>query len=401
MEVAGLFRLKWWNDRKATSSRRAGAAFQASMASFSQFLENFSGIAEIAKAADQQYGGLAFGTLSVMLSVFVHETQRGFCLSIIFARETTEYYISRARRINDAILPEQKKNATLIEIRKKLSEIRNECDVLMLTRITALHRKLESISIDLRETHEQTVRAGAQLRRARHSSDTSHLAELRQILGVHDLSPHVSLDKYKTLLESAVFPGRLRSSWQRPKEISMEFLRADETFEKWWESTQSCVLLTGGTNFVNDYSSGSLNWLSYGAILAVEELRQKELKVAFFLAQTSFAIRSRKRCTIQDIIVNLIYQLSEMHTDLLRSETDRLKEVVQSPTWRNADTDLFWHKAQPLLLEIFSAFSKEEVIILVVDRLDQCAWQGEEDDDLALELRGPVAAHRSRGKLPG
>lgn len=40
---------------------------------FSDFLESFSGIVEIVKAADQQYGGLAYGTLSVFLSVAVRK----------------------------------------------------------------------------------------------------------------------------------------------------------------------------------------------------------------------------------------------------------------------------------------------------------------------------------------
>lgn len=426
MEMAGLAKIKWLSDRKSLSSRKAGAAFQASMSSFSQFLDNFSGIAEIAKSADQQYGGLAFGTLSLMLSIFVHKTQREqaldegfaelalalprlqtlqnlrqegmkddlvsferlealvmttFCQIIKLARETAEYYSSKSRRIKDAMLPEQKKNANLIDVRNTLCEIRNECDILMLTRITTLHQKLEAISVDVRKTRVESAHAGSQLRRARESSDTSHLAELRQILGVQELSANVNVKKYKSLLASAFFSGSaLRSKYCRPKKISMELLRGEGEFDKWWASSKSCLLLAGGSNFVDDHSSGSLNWLSYGAILAIEELRLQDRNVAFFLAQTSWSVNERKRCTIRQIIVNLIYQISAMHDDLLRSKIDRLKAAVQSAAWNENNGDAFWLKAQPLLLEIFSTFSCEEEIFIVVDRLDQCAWSEYEDE---------------------
>lgn len=40
-----------------------------SQSTFSDFLRSYSGIVELVKAADSQYGGLAYGTLSLLLSV--------------------------------------------------------------------------------------------------------------------------------------------------------------------------------------------------------------------------------------------------------------------------------------------------------------------------------------------
>jgi hypothetical protein len=49
--------------------RKAGQALQSALVTFSKFLESYSGIVEVVKLADQQYGGLAYSILSVFLIV--------------------------------------------------------------------------------------------------------------------------------------------------------------------------------------------------------------------------------------------------------------------------------------------------------------------------------------------
>ena len=61
-------RSRWKEDRQR-SSRKAGVALQRWLNAFAGFLESYSGIVEVVKAADQQYGGLAYGTLSILLGV--------------------------------------------------------------------------------------------------------------------------------------------------------------------------------------------------------------------------------------------------------------------------------------------------------------------------------------------
>jgi hypothetical protein len=60
-------------DDRQSSKRKA---FQEGMTTFANFLEHFSGVVEVMKAADEQYGGLAYGTLSVFASVFVNKTKK-------------------------------------------------------------------------------------------------------------------------------------------------------------------------------------------------------------------------------------------------------------------------------------------------------------------------------------
>lgn len=55
---------QWVKNRSKTSKH-----VQNFTTRFSQFLESYSGIVEVLKGADQQYGGVAYGTLSVFLVV--------------------------------------------------------------------------------------------------------------------------------------------------------------------------------------------------------------------------------------------------------------------------------------------------------------------------------------------
>jgi hypothetical protein len=67
-----------------------------------------------------------------------------------------------------------------------------------------------------------------------------------------------------------------------------------------------------------------------------------------------------------------------------------VREAVQSPEWNTGDSDTFWDTARPLLLDILSAFSAEEEIVIVIDRLDQCTWTVERGDDQVLNMRTAV-----------
>ena len=46
-------------ERRASGTRKAGVATQRLLSSIGEFLQGFSDIAEVVKAADQQFGGLA------------------------------------------------------------------------------------------------------------------------------------------------------------------------------------------------------------------------------------------------------------------------------------------------------------------------------------------------------
>lgn len=60
---------KTWKQARNQTARLPGKWVQKWLDTFSSFLTNYSGIVEVVKGADNQFGGLAYGTLSVLLCV--------------------------------------------------------------------------------------------------------------------------------------------------------------------------------------------------------------------------------------------------------------------------------------------------------------------------------------------
>ncbi len=61
-----------WNVRRQEGKGKFGRSLQGFLTTTSAFLQSYSGIVELVKVADNQYGGLAYGTLSLFLSVSFH-----------------------------------------------------------------------------------------------------------------------------------------------------------------------------------------------------------------------------------------------------------------------------------------------------------------------------------------
>ena len=58
-----------WSIRRKQGGRKVGSVTQSFAKNFSAFLAGYSGVVEMVKTGDNQYGGLAYGTLSLLLSV--------------------------------------------------------------------------------------------------------------------------------------------------------------------------------------------------------------------------------------------------------------------------------------------------------------------------------------------
>lgn len=376
------------------------------------------------KAADQQYGGLAYGTLSILLSVYVHKSQReeallegfeelkhafprlktlvdvrldttvGVCASfqqlenliaevfvsiIMFAREATEYYSSQARRLKDTLLPGKTKAKTLANVRKQLSEVHKECEVLMLVQITSLQKSLSEMSVELRATHDGVVRTESHVMHHKNSEDMSYLSALRRLLDAKETSDSTDVVLYRDRLKIA-FSG-LRSKYAHPKGMSMELFKGDADFASWWDSLKSCMFIAGGTNWQQDSSSGPFSWLSMGAVLTIQELQQNRKNVAFFFAYPTWSVRSnsRKRSSPRDMMASLLYQIAKMDHDLLRSKLHEIETTMLSALWNEEDNEPLMESIHNLLVDVFSAFAPEDEITIVVDRLDKCNWNNDND----------------------
>jgi hypothetical protein len=418
-------RTVWKGDRQ--SSKRK--AFQEGMTTFANFLENFSGVVEIVRAVDEQYGGLAYGTLSVFIVVFVNKTNKEeglvegfdelsyafprletlrslgaaqpvrtpeeskaleqleklltetFALVIIFAREATQYYASRTQRLKEALMP---KSSTLVQIRDHLKKVREQCDILMLAQIASLHTKLDDMSLVLHQTARW-------MRQSNLAASQLHKSNLRKLLSIDPKSTNTgsdALDALGSLLQN-VF-SRRQSAGARPESISLDLLKANEEFAGWWEAQKSCLLLAGGINRRSGRSAGTLNWLSEGALLTIHELREQHKNVAYYLVQSTPIVGNTHERSLRDVMAELIFQIATMREDGFRSELDSLETLVNSSVWNENDAHEFLEAARKLLLMVFSTFTAQCEVWIVIDRLDQCSWSDNDrtnGDDIQTGLK--------------
>ena len=457
--VANIARSRWRYERQSTRHRKAGVGLQKFLSTFGEFLESYAGIVEIVKGADQQYGGLAYGTLSILLSVAVRKQQKEdgledaleelrfafprlntlhrlgpnvqmkeliakvFAEVIVFARETTEYYHSKSRRFKDAVLPASRRSDTMSKIRKHLGQIREESEVLMLERIEGMSNTIEQLNRQVGSVH-------LAVRTNKSSADHAHLADLRRRIGVKDSSINRDTKTYKERLSDAFSSPSDKHG--TPSEITWALFEEDNLFAQWLHSEQSCFILLGGIN-LDAFDCKTLNWVSFGSTLVVERLQKQDECVAYFYCQTDWTVHTQSRRSLQQVMASIVYQIACCHEDLLRSKTDSIEAAMRSKAWNETlNDDVVLECMAGLLLELLSAFGKDRPLTIVLDRLDQCRWNegpGQEgfklecalewllevvkgadclvkilvvvDSHPALKLRGPSEqyAKRAKGRL--
>ncbi|KXT00823.1 hypothetical protein AC578_2975 [Pseudocercospora eumusae] len=404
LQITKIASAKLKAKRTSTTGRKITTGFQSFLYTFSQFLESFSGICEIVRAADQQYGGLAYGTLSLLLSVAAHKSQREeaieeameelsfacprlriltglnpsirlqeliadvFGLIIIFARESTEYYLSRTLRFKESFVPSKVKGMTLTRIRKQLAQVREETEFLMLQEISKMRHTIEDMNRTLRSTQASVLAQGS-------SADGEFLADLRHTLGVKVGAPHMDLPEYTKLLAKA-FNIR-RAAIRVPYETTMEILMENQQFGEWIKTDQSSLMFAGGVNW-HKHSCKDLNWLSQSSTLAINSLKERGQKVIWFLCQTDWTVPSRRRCTLQTVMSYLVYQLVCLHRDRIRIQHDNIRRIVVSDEWTNGDHEEELAKFADLFIGLLQEFGSDFALHIVIDRLDQCQWS---DDD--------------------
>jgi hypothetical protein len=311
-----------------------------------------------------------------------------FAHIVAFARQATEYYGSWTHRLKDTFRSEPSKNKIVELIRKNLEEIRNGCDMLMLLKISSLERKVSDMSVHVGEIRKDGLTTSFNVSEARRevskvqlSWNISHLTELRRLLNVPERSDHTNLDHYKKILMQTLF-GRAASGTRhiRPRQITMDLLTHDADFASWWQSKKSCMFLAGGSNFDQPSGSVDLNWISLAAVLVAEEARRRNYNTAVYLAQTDFTVNRRRRSTNWAIIASLIYQIAQMHENLLTNKFDTIQEIVSAAAWKSSSAKDFMEHVDTLFLEILGEFPADQEIYLIIDRLDKCQCAEEEDE---------------------
>ncbi|UJO13856.1 hypothetical protein CLAFUW4_03721 [Fulvia fulva] len=344
---------KWW--------RRAGSTVQPGLSNVAEFFKKFAGLTEIIKGADQQFGGVAYGVLSAVLSVAVQKQLREdkivealaeitltlprleslrsispepglrqqiirvFVRLISFSQETIEYYISRAKRIKQITF--SKWSTTLSELRTALLELRKEMEIVMLLKISRIEAQLHDIQRTGNSTHSLANSTNSLLKEAWLRSNEEMLSSLRTHLVIgSELEAHVDPESYKTTL-TAQFSG-LRRPYRRnrpstsPPEVTWHHFLANGAFRRWHDGSQSTIPLLSGTNWAED-STIELNWLSYASVyLAQASVSQTNNVCIPFFCQTEHTTRTQqsRRCTLSTMMRYMVYQLAEQHSTQLRAK---------------------------------------------------------------------------------
>lgn len=218
LSLAADRRGEWKETRQTSTSYKATTGLQKVLCTISDFFESFSGIAEIVKGADQSYGGLAYGTISLLLSVAVHKQHREeaieeameeltyafprlnvlqrlrpgetlcvlvvevYCLVILFCRDTIGYYARRLRRLKAAVSPKELKMKTLSQLRTKLREIRKESEVMLLEEVDEMRKQLNQIQVTGVDTNSRVRDTQSYMRRTITQADADYLASFRRLL---------------------------------------------------------------------------------------------------------------------------------------------------------------------------------------------------------------------------
>ncbi|KAL9082220.1 MAG: hypothetical protein Q9165_008928, partial [Trypethelium subeluteriae] len=421
--TANIFR-DWKSDRRSSKIGKAGAGLQNVLCTIADFFQSFSGIAEMIKAADQQYGGLAYGTVSLLLSVAVHKQQREeaiaealeelayafprldmlqkvrpkdslrtlivevFALVISFCRETIDYFAQKLRRLKNAFSPNVLKMKTVSRLRTKLSEIHKECEVMMLEELTDTKKQLRDVQAQLRQieltgndTNDHVREGRAWMQKAKSQADECYLSELKHLLHLKRPEDLPSLDTvahYKSILNKAFLDHRKKQ--RTPRRMSWDLLEGERTFSNWLRQQESGMLLLGGSNWLDD-SSIQLNWLSYASALVVE-LTAKPGFVLSFFCQKDYTLPHRKRRYFSDVIRSLIYQLAKHHPDCLRLQRQDIAAALDSPKWQEKDSGVAFETMAQLMVNLAAVFSQGTEITIVIDRLDQCRWSDDSNKEV-------------------
>lgn len=391
--------------RKSNRWRRFAAGTQNVLATIGDFLESFSGIAEIVKGAHEQFGGLAYGTVSVLVSVAKYKSLREegieamfdeltlafprfetlaqldpsdglrelivdvFSLSIDFCRQTIEYCLSKSyKRVVESLSPKHIRQTAFSSLRAKLDGISREIETMLLLKVTEMEQTLRRIE-------SNTTEVAVSTREHARKDDAEYLGKLMEYLRLSPkMNVHYDAGKYKTVLINEF--SEHRDGNKTPKALSFADIRSDAVFLDWLTSQDSSILLLAGENFVEDEE---LNWLSWASACIAEEAGAivceepaSRAYIAHYFCHPSPVLRSdRLRRGFLEVITSVFYQLAKQHPGRLRSQRDRFADI---PRDESRSAEKVFAEVTQILTDVLLAFERGAEIILVLDRLDSCRW---------------------------
>lgn len=403
-----------WKDSRKRPLRKPGAWVQHWLSTFGQFLTSYAGIVEIIKGADQQYGGLAYGTLALLLAIPVYKDQyeedikealdefslafprltsleslyfdesetlkslvvRVYTEVVLFAQECMGYYHKTSLgRVKATMLkpPRIGVQVKVREIRRLLAEIRWETEVLMQKRITQVREDNQQLKVyinDMCELHNQKQKDERQ----------AELARIRSLVRITDQRAHMDTAQYQKLLERS-FSDLVQLS-ETPCMMTWERFKSDAAVSEWLNSESSCVLLISGRNSP-EVNHTTLNWLSYAAILLAQATTSdhgaKYTASAHYYCQTRSIPHPSYQPQFRNVLASWIYQIAERVPKNLGNRLGGIEGLFSNEVW-SSDIDEALTAVLEEFVKLLSDLEEECDVNLVIDRIDQCRLDNEDPD---------------------
>ncbi|KAF1956038.1 hypothetical protein CC80DRAFT_594180 [Byssothecium circinans] len=325
--------------RRTQGAHRYSAKMEKFVVEFDRFLSAYSGIVEIVKLADAQYGGIAAATLSLLFS------------AVTMKSKDEEAIISAMRHISDRlpdfrtyqkIYPDPSLGDMLADAYRDVILLSREATVYF--RGSSFRRSLRSMGKPLQfEVMEQNMRENfnrirlkcesllaqrvdtlvEELEEMQKRNDMNLVMLLRNTLPLGDYRVEEAkkeLTSYRSFLEAKFDKDRHRES------LGLGDFQ-QHTDAQCWTSGGSVVFVLSGSND-SGIALVSESWLSPMAVDLTQDLLERKRVVAFELCD--------ERSTLVDILARLIYQLLEQNPQVVRKADDG-RDIEQLLSNRKSD----------------------------------------------------------------
>lgn len=146
-------------------------------------------------------------------------------------------------------------------------------------------------------------------------------------------------------------------------------LEKDESYQYWNQcSRSSCLLLHGFTQLQSTTMTPILCWLSPATIYVTEELRKQDKRVAYYCCHPG--PESAPLIYIRDLISSLVWQILQWNPCVLKKEFTEIRYQIR--LFANEDSEQAIHAMFKVMDMVLTSFHGEDVIYIVIDRLEAC-----------------------------
>ncbi|KAL9035956.1 MAG: hypothetical protein Q9180_004576 [Flavoplaca navasiana] len=393
-----------WRKKRSKASKYT----QNFTTKFSGFLESYSGIVEVVKGADQQYGGLAYGTMSLFLIVSLHMNRSlGLLMRVRQVAVNKSRHESVIEETMDHIHTSLPRMRAFKEIypTKELEDLvaKFYTEVMQFLRQSIKYYGRPGYRRDLNDTGCQTCthqilvrlwhvishppRMGLDVDVAKIACKINEVKE-QSTIGLHqrvrDVQNQFSEIEQHRIAENQIeLRGLLMPGWTEQVhdselasyqslltdefgadciERTLSDLCRREEYAQWRKHKQSCILRLSGLTSNNT----GLCWLSAIIPSLIKQLRGQRHQLIFFLVQQQYWME--KEVPMEKIVTNIIFQLLQRWSENVH-DWKLFNEVHQQLKKHSLAEDLV--SLCRVLVTVLAQFEETTIILDRIDRAKQ------------------------------